>query len=59
MLSQEIVRQETIFAIVIENGVVTEIGNSFMKQPEIRFAGPGIRWVEEKTKKRGESCGRI
>lgn len=51
MLSQETVRQETVFVIVIENGVVTEIGKSFILQPEIRFAGLGIRWVEERIRK--------
>ena len=51
MLSQEMRKQETEFVIVVENGVVAQIGKTFLYHPEIRFAGQGICWLEEKIRK--------
>lgn len=37
----------TQFATVTENGVVTKIGRSTILQPQIRFKGGSIPWVDD------------
>lgn len=46
---EEIAEFEGQFAVVVENGVVQEVGKTFMIHPEIQFKKEeGIHWLEEK-----------
>lgn len=46
---EEVVEFEGQFAITVENGVVVEIGKTFLLHPKIQFKKTGgIHWLEEK-----------
>lgn len=40
-------KQRADFAMVTKNGVVTQIGRSVILQPEIKFKGGSIPWVDD------------
>ena len=39
-------KQRADFATVTKNGVVTQIGRSVIYQPEIKFKGGTVKWVD-------------
>lgn len=41
-------REIVDFSIKVENGVVKEIGKSYIAMPEVHFKGGSIKWYEEK-----------
>ena len=41
-------REIVDFSIKVENGVVKEIGKSYVAMPEVHFKGGSIKWYEEK-----------
>ena len=40
-------KQTVEFAVVTKNGVVTQIGRSVIFQPEIKFKGGTVKWVDD------------
>ena len=40
-------KQTAEFAVVTKNGVVTQIGRSVIYQPEIKFKGGTVKWVDD------------
>ena len=40
-------KQTVEFAVVTKNGVVTQIGRSVIYQPEIKFKGGTVKWVDD------------
>ena len=40
-------KQMVEFAVVTKNGVVTHIGHSVIYQPEIKFKGGTVKWVDD------------
>lgn len=40
-------KQRADFATVTKNGVVTKIGRSTILQPQIKFKGGSIPWVDD------------
>lgn len=40
-------KQMVEFAVVTKNGVVTQIGRSVIYQPEIKFKGGTVKWVDD------------
>ena len=40
-------KQMVEFAVVTKNGVVTQIGHSVIYQPEIKFKGGTVKWVDD------------
>ena len=43
-----IIKKQTVeFAVVTKNGVVTQIGRSVIYQPEIKFKGGTVKWVDD------------
>ena len=45
-------RTTTQFAVETKNGVVQRIGKSSILQPKTNFKGIGIKWYEDKPKKK-------
>lgn len=45
-------KQETRFAVKVENGVVKEVGKSYVYVPASKFTGGTIQWHEDKRKVR-------
>lgn len=45
-------KQIVSFGIQTENGVVQKIGKSILEFPKIEFNGKGIKWLEDKPKKK-------
>ena len=45
-------KQTIEFATVTKNGVVQKIGKSTITQPKTNFNGIGIKWYEDKLKKK-------
>lgn len=43
-------RQEVRFGVRVENGVVKEVGKSYVYVPANKFAGGKIKWYEDKIK---------
>lgn len=41
------VKQEIQFAVVTKGNKVTAIGRSQVFQPEVKFRGGGIRWLDD------------
>lgn len=46
----ELEKQIITFPVIVKDGVVTCIGNSYTSHPEIRFNGKSIKWYEDKKK---------
>lgn len=40
-------KQTVEFAVKKENGVVNEIGKSYIYTPEIKFAGGSVNWFDD------------
>lgn len=45
-------KQINQFAVKKTDGIVTQIGKSYILQPEIKFSGGSIKWYEDSTKQR-------
>lgn len=46
-------KQTVEFAVETKNGVVQKIGRSSILQPKTDYNGKGIKWYEDKPKKKG------
>lgn len=44
-------KQTVHFAVVSNNGVVSQICNSFIRQIKPNYNGKGVKWYEDKLKK--------
>lgn len=44
--------QTVQFAVQSKNGVIEKIGKSTILQPKTNFKGNGIKWYEDKPKKK-------
>jgi len=41
-------KQTVEFSVSVKNGVITNIGRSYILHPEIRFNGNSVKWYEDK-----------
>lgn len=48
-MSNAIKKEQTDFRVKVENGVVKEIGRSYVAMPEVRFKGGFVKWYEDKV----------
>lgn len=44
--------QEVRFGVKVENGVVKEVGKSYVYVPVSKFTGGKVKWYEDKVKMR-------
>lgn len=49
MSNNAIKKEQANFRVKVENGVVKEIGRSYVAMPEVRFKGGSIKWYEDKV----------
>jgi hypothetical protein len=44
-------KQSVGFSVATKNGVVQQIGKSFLLQPQTNFKGGSVKWYEDRPKK--------
>ena len=47
-------KQTIAFAVQKKDSIVTKIGRSYIRHPEIKFTGSGVKWCGDRPK---QPCG--